>query len=144
MKNITQDQFRDLLDELELLHKKVDKRALVVPFPPDEDFDQPINIIYVVDRKKLQAGSVVSGYGSNLGRLEALEFCNSWNREKINPKAYVDKDGDFTVEITLFTDEDVSVGYVKQNFILLSISSIALFFKELKQYVDKKGVGDEL
>ena len=138
MKNITQNEFRELLDKLELLHKKIDDRALIVPFPPDEDFDRPINVIFVVDRKKLQAGSSVPGYGANLKRADALEFCNAWNREKINPKAYLDDSGDFIAEMSLFHDEDISAEYVQNNFIRLAIASVAHFFKELKQYVDEK------
>ena len=138
MKNITQNEFRELLDKLELLHKKIDDRALVVPFPADEDFDRPINIAFVVDRRKLQAGCSVPGYGANLKRSDALEFCNAWNREKISPKAYLDESGDFFTEISLFHDEDISAEYVQNNFIRLTVAAVAQFFKELKQFVDGK------
>ena len=122
MKNITQNEFRELLDKLELLHKKIDDRALVVPFPADEDFDRPINI----------------AFGANLKRSDALEFCNAWNREKISPKAYLDESGDFFTEISLFHDEDISAEYVQNNFIRLTVAAVAQFFKELKQFVDGK------
>ena len=142
MKNVTQSEFRDLLDKLELLHKKIDNRTLVVPFPADEDFDQPINLLFVVDRNRLQAGAVVPGYGAKLKRADALEFCNVWNREKIYPKAYLDQEGDFTTEISLFHDEEISAEYVQNNFIQLSIATNAQFFKELKKFVDEKGAND--
>ena len=142
MKHITQEEFRDLLDKLQLLHRKVGNHVLIVPFPADEDFDQPINILFFVGKTKLQAGAVVPGYGSKLKRADALEFCNAWNREKINPKAYLNNDGDFTTENSLFHDKEISEEYVQNNFIQLSIAKIALFFKELKKFVDENGGND--
>ncbi|MDD3588654.1 MAG: YbjN domain-containing protein [Thermoguttaceae bacterium] len=136
MKNLSQSDFRDLLDDLELLHRKVDERVLVVPFPPDEDFDHEIRIVFLVDKKKLQAASSVAGYGSDLPRAKKLDFCNRWNRENITPKAYLDGDGDFVAELILLHDEDVSAECIKNNFIKLGIATIARFFKELKAYVD--------
>ena len=138
LNKITPDCFRDLLDELNLTHRKVSDSDFMVPLEADDDFDHNVHIVFCIQESRMQAWACVNGYGVENPYEDSLRFCNKWNKEKVMPKAYLDDDGDFIVEISLFTDEPLDEEYVKTNFIRVSCSFIWSFFKELKSYLDSK------
>ncbi len=135
MKNITFSEFRDILDTFELTVRR-DGNKLIVPMNDRELGEKPVLIIFSLgdeDSAKIQATAMLPGFGSSMSEIEKMRFCNTWNRDKLFPKAYIDSDEDFILEVTLFKDEEVSEEYVKDNFIGLSIVTSVEFFKELKK-----------
>ena len=130
-KKFTAKEFRDLLDELSLTHKKTGDHTFRMPIPMDDDFVDSLGISFEVREKKIQAWAAIPGFGVENPRADSLEFCNLWNRRRVSPKVYVDKDGDFIAEQTIFIDEDFSDEFVKNNFIIFAASTIKNFFENL-------------
>lgn len=138
VKNITVKEFRDLLDELGLTHKKCGENTFRMPLPMDDDFEDTLGLSFEVRETKIQAWAAVPGFGVENPRADSLEFCNKWNREKTAPKVYIDKDGDFIAENTIFIDEEVSKDYIKNNFILLSTVAMKSFFEALNRRLNSE------
>ncbi len=136
LKNIKIDEFASLLDDLELKYRKVEKDKLVLTID-DDDFDETIPFIFSFEKKKIQLLVCVPDYGSELTHVQALEFCNEWNKGKVTPKVFLDDDGDFIAEATLIHDEPISAQYVKDNFIMMNVLAVPMFFKELKEQIDE-------
>ena len=84
---------------------------------------------FEVRETKIQAWAAVPRLGVENPARRLAGFCNKWKREKTAPKVYIDKDGDFIAENTIFIDEEVSKDYIKNNFILLSTVAMKSFFE---------------
>lgn len=68
-------------------------------------------------------------------RIDALEFCNTWNNKKKMPRAYLEEEsGNFIAEYTIPTLGEVSPDYVKTSIIRLNVVSIKHFFETLCKY----------
>ncbi len=132
-RTITVNKFRELLDELSLTHKKVGDHTFRMPIPMDDDFEETLGISFEVREQKIQAWAAIPGFGVENPRSDSLEFCNLWNRKKVSPKVYVDKDGDFIAEQTIYIDEEVSDEFIKENFIMFSIVTMREFFSTLSK-----------
>lgn len=68
---------------------------------------------------------------------QLVEFCNTWNREKRMPRAYVtgpDSDGDYTVKLDLHVrcENGTHTGFLQEN-ILFYLSSSLAFWDELDE-----------
>lgn len=127
--NFSIDRLRDILDKMGFRHTKKDG-AIFATFNSD-DFPNPLACVFTASDTKIQVGGWSEGFrfdGSR--RVEGLEFCNSWNYDKANPRAYLDKDGDLRVDMTLFTDEPLSDDYVEENFVRLFLSTANQFYEE--------------
>ena len=133
MKHITLEEFRGLIDEMGLNSKKIDDRVLAVTFQDDEDGVDFI-VRFFVGENRIQAWICIPGLGVELDRADALEFCNKWNKEKVLPKVYIDKDKDFIAENTLLTDEEISEEFVKTNFIAFGLSTMYQFLTALRKF----------
>lgn len=133
MKNITVQEFRDILDDEGLTSKKVDDNVLAVPFPDEEN---GINFVinFVVEEDRIQIWSCIPGLGVEIPRVDALEFCNRWNKEMAFPKVYIDRDRDIIAEHSLLTDEEISEEFLKLNVVTLSIGSIHKFLITLNKF----------
>ena len=135
-KKITAREFRELLDELALTHKKTGDHTFRMPLTMDDDFEDLLGISFEVRETKIQAWAAIPGFGVENPRADSLEFCNLWNRKRISPKVYLDKDGDFIAEQTIYIDEDCSDEFVKTNFITFAANSIKDFFENLNLHLN--------
>jgi hypothetical protein len=87
--------------------------------------------VFTSGANKIQVGGWTEGFRfEGDRRVEGLEFCNEWNYNKANPRAYLDSDGDLRVDMTLFTDEPLSDEYVEENFVRLFLSTANEFYEE--------------
>ncbi len=131
MKNITVSEFRDLLDSHDLTYKK-NGDTFIVPLDDDE-VGEKIGVIFSVSSDRLQSKALIPDFGSKLSETKKLRFCNAWNRDKVYPKAYLDRDEDFVLEMTIFQDAEISGEYIRQYFILLNFVATIQFFRDLKE-----------
>ena len=123
------DRLRDILDKIGYRHTKKDD-ALLANFHSD-DFPKPLACIFSAKNKKIQVAAWTEGFRfEGARRVEGLEFCNQWNYDKANPRAYLDSDGDLRVDMTLFADEPLTDEYVEENFVRLFLSTANQFFEE--------------
>lgn len=136
MKNVTLNELRDLLDDLGIACKKKDD-VLLASLPADEDFGHDVSVLFALDGTNDLRMRAVAWSGSfqapRADRVKALEFCNAWNTAKAVPRAYLDKDGDFSLDLSLFTDVEIDASYIKENFIRLFLSTSWHFFKDAGQ-----------
>ncbi len=132
MKNLTPSEFRDILDELKIVHRKSSDNSFSLVLRADEDFDEDVTVTFSIEERRIQFWGISPGYGEGMSRFDRMEFCNAWNIEHCLPKAFVDGDEDFVVEWTVFDDEEVSREYLTENFVRLGLSAIWSFFKELR------------
>ncbi|MBR5244089.1 MAG: YbjN domain-containing protein [Thermoguttaceae bacterium] len=133
MKNVTLEQLRELLDETEVSHKKKDD-VLVAGLAADEDFGYDVVVLFTVEGELIRAIAGSAGFQAPRGnRRQALEFCNSWNDDKSAPRAYLDEEGYFRLDASLYTDVDVDASYIKKYFIRLFMTTSWQFFKTAGQ-----------
>ncbi len=142
-KKIDVKKFREYLDELGLTHKKVGDHTFRMPIPMDDDFEESLGISFEVQEKKIQAWAAIPGFGVENPRSDSLDFCNKWNKESISPKVYIDKDGDFIAEQTIFIDEELSDDFIKTNFIMFAIASMKGFFERLNKRLNHEEDDEE-
>lgn len=130
MKNVTLEQLRDLLDEVGVRHTKKED-VLLATLSADEDFGYDVLLLFAAEGSRIRA---IAGSGSfqapRANRRQALEFCNSWNDDKAAPRAYLDEEGYFRLDASLYTDVDVDASYIKNEFVRLFMASSWQFFKE--------------
>lgn len=133
MKNVTLNDLRDLLDEAGVSCKKKDD-VLIASLSADSDFGHDVGIIFTLEGTTGSRMRAVAWSGSfqapRADRVKALEFCNAWNADKAVPRAYLDTDGDFRLDLSLFTDVDIDASYIKENFIRLFMATTWHFFKD--------------
>ena len=97
----------------------------------DEDFDKDVGVIFEVEGDRMRGVAWSCDFTAPRDdRRKALEFCNAWNAEKAVPRAYLDKDGDFRLDLTTYTDVELDESYVKENFVHLFMATAWQFFKE--------------
>ena len=135
MKNVTLNELRDLLDEAGVRHMKKDD-VLVANLPADDDFGCDVGVVFRIEGSgsRMRAVSWSGEFQApRADRRKALEFCNAWNADKAVPRAYLDDDGDFRLDLSLFTDVDVDAAYIKENFINLFMGTSWQFFKSAGQ-----------
>lgn len=130
MKNVTLEQLRELLDETGVRHTKKEN-VLIAGLAADEDFGYDVLVLFTAEGSRIRA---VAGSGTfqapRANRLQALEFCNQWNDEKAAPRAYLDEEGYFRLDSSLYTDVDVDASYIKTRFVDLFMAGSWQFFKE--------------
>ncbi len=130
MKNVTLNEMRDLLDELGVRHMKKDQ-VLVANLNADEDFEHNVSVVFEIEGDRMRAVAWSCDFTEpRSNRIKALEFCNSWNDDKVVPRAYLDEDGDFRLDLCLYTDVDLDAAYIKENFARLFMATAWQFFKE--------------
>ncbi len=135
MKNVTLNELRDLLDEVGARHARKDD-VLIANLPADDDFGYDVGVVFQIEGSGMRMRAVSwSGnfQAPRADRRKALEFCNEWNAEKAVPRAYLDKNGDFRLDLSLYTDVDVDAAYIKENFINLFMATSWQFFKAAGQ-----------
>ena len=137
MKNIKPDEFRNILDQFDTTYTR-EGSEFYVPWK-DTETESGVEIVVISDlgEEKIQAVAMKPGYSSNLSLDEKFRFCNDWNFNYEIPKAFLDKSGDFVLETCLFHDKDVSLEFVRDVFVQLSLDSSLLFFKTLKERIEK-------
>ncbi len=122
---ITSNDFRDILDELKLSYS-YDKENLSAKasFSLD-DIGQDMIVYFKYYDNKLQVVVLMAVLDTDSSKIyQIMEFCNTWNKEKIFPKAYFQEENQTILgELTLFTDEEVSVQYITENLIKLGIAT---------------------
>lgn len=121
-------------------------RELPVGTPPNglgELCDPPRALAFVIDDAVfcevaffiedfgLRAEASYSASGADQRR--ALEFCNRWNATAAFPRAYVDEDGDFSLDafLPLLGDGEFNRTYVKEKFLRLFTALVAEFCKRV-------------
>ncbi len=123
------ERLRDILDKIGYRHTKKDG-VIYATFNSD-DFPKPLACVFTASGNKIQVGGWTEGFRfDDERRVEGLEFCNEWNYDKANPRAYLDSDGDLRVDMTLFTDAPLSDEYVEENFVRLFLSTANQFYEE--------------
>ena len=135
MKNITLNELRDLLDEAGVRHSKKDD-VLFAFLDADEDFGHDVLVLFTIEGDGARSRAIAgrSEFQAPCGnRLQALEFCNAWNDDKVVPRAYLDEKGKFRLDLSLYTDVDLDASYVKENFINLFMATSWQFFKAAGQ-----------
>lgn len=130
MKNVTLNQLRELLDETGVRHAKKDD-VLLANLPANEDFGRDVLILFAVEGVRIRAVAGSGGFQApRAARLQALEFCNAWNAEKAVPRAYLDEEGYFRLDLSLFVDVEIDASYIKENFIRPFMAMSWQFFKD--------------
>lgn len=130
MKNVTLEQLRELLDEAGVRHTKKED-VLIASLSADEDFGYDVLILFTVEDSRIRGIAGSGGFQApRANRFQALEFCNQWNDGKAAPRAYLDEEGYFRLDSSLYTDVDVDASYIKDGFISLFMASSWQFFKE--------------
>ena len=133
MKNVTLNDLRDLLDEMNVRNMKKDD-VLRVQLSADEDFGEDVGVIFEIEDARMRAVAWAYEFTApRADRMKALEFCNQWNADKAVPRAYLDSDGDFRLDLTMYTDVELEKSYIKENFIHLFMATAWQFFKEAGQ-----------
>ncbi len=126
------DRLRNILDGMGFRHAKID--GAIYAIFNGANFSKPLACVFTAGTNKIQAGCLAEGFrfdGSR--RVEGLEFCNQWNCERVNPRAYLDRDGDLRVDMTLFTDKPLTDEYVEENFARLFVSTAKQCYEEAAQ-----------
>ncbi len=128
-KHFSIDRLRDILDKMGYRHLKKDG-AIYATFHNDE-YPNPLTCLFTSGGSKIQAAAWMEGVCCDAAsRVAGLEFCNDWNYGKVNPRAYLDADGDLRVDMTLFVDETLTDEYVEENFVRLFLGTTDEFYKE--------------
>lgn len=123
------ERLRKVLDNMGYRHMKKD-RAIYAMFSND-DCPKPLTCLFTASESKIQAAGYMEGVAcADDRRVEGLEFCNKWNYGRVNPRAYLDEDGDLRVDMTLFEEERLSDEYVEENFVRLFLSTANQFYEE--------------
>ena len=128
-KNQTLERLRNILDNMECRHIKNDG-AIYAMFH-FENNGKTLACLFTAGEVKIQAAAWMAGVScDDERRVEGLEFCNQWNCERVNPRAYIDGDGDLRVDMTLFEIEGLTDEYLEENFVRLFFSTANQFYDE--------------
>jgi hypothetical protein len=123
------ERLRKILDNMGLRHMK--KGGAIYAMFSNDDCPKPLSCLFTAGESKMQAAGYMEGItGVDERRVEGLEFCNQWNNGRVNPRAYLDEDGDWRVNMTLFESERLSDEYIEENFVRLFLSTARQFYKE--------------
>ncbi|MBP3530554.1 MAG: YbjN domain-containing protein [Thermoguttaceae bacterium] len=126
------DRLRNILDGMGFQHAKID--GAIYAIFKGADFSKPLACVFIAGTNKIQAVGWEEGFSfDGSRRVEGLEFCNEWNYVKTNPRAYLDRDGDLRVDMTLFTDKPLTDEYVEENFARLFVSTAKQCYEEAAQ-----------
>ena len=126
------DRLRNILDGLGFRHAKID--GAIYAIFKGAGFSKPLACVFIAGTNKIQAVGWEEGFSfDGSRRVEGLEFCNQWNCERVNPRAYLDRDGDLRVDMTLFTDTPLTDEYVEENFARLFVSTAKQCYEEAAQ-----------
>lgn len=123
------ERLRNILDNMGCRHMKKDG-AIYTRFS-DENNSNPTMCLFTASDSKIQASAWQEELSYDEERRgESLEFCNQWNYSRVNPRAYLDEDGDLRVDMALFEAEKLSDEYLEENFIGLFVSTARQFYEE--------------
>ena len=123
------ERLRKILDNMGLRHMK--QGGAIYAMFSNDDYPKPLSCLFTTSESKMQAVAYMEGVaGSDERRVEGLEFCNQWNYGRVNPRAYLDEDGDLRVDMTLFESELLSDEYIEENFVSLFLSTANQFYEE--------------
>lgn len=140
MKDFSLEEFRVILDKAGVVNVKSDN-ALVVSLDADKNFGYDATAVFTVEDKRVR---VVAGSANfqapRANRLAALEFCNNWNKERTTPRAFLDPNGYFGLDWSLYVDVDLAASYLETKFVAIFLTGVREFFKEAERAFDEIAV----
>ena len=123
---------RDVLETILPIQRDEDGDYFSI-MPKDNDFNHNVLVFFILDENvnKFQMYSMTD---FSTTKVEAaVRFCNKWNSERSFGQAFFREDSkSFHITCSLNNPENVSISYLKDDFVRFNLSVIWQFYKEVE------------